>query len=151
MRLDYSMEVACPPEKLWPYLDQPDLQKQWMKGLEEIKVTSEGPKRAGSKFRMRIKEGGKTAEHEGQVTAYERNRHLGIRFWGGSFQEGMVMNVDYRLADLNGRTRLDYWCKLDFPPQGFLMRLFMPVGVFFARMQLRGFMKKLKSLVESSV
>ena len=68
--------------------------------------------------------------------------------WGGGIPKDTKINVDYRLADLNGRTRLDYVCKLEGPPPGFFMRLFMPVGAFFARVQLKGFMKKLKSLVE---
>lgn len=148
MRIDYSMEVSCSPDQLWQYLEQPELQKQWMKGLLENQATSEGPTRVGSTFRMKIKEGGKTADYEGQITGYEKNRHMGLRMWGGGFPKDMVMNVDYRLADLNGRTRLDYVCKLEGPPPGFLMRLFMPLGACFARMQFKSFMKKLKSLVE---
>ena len=148
MRIDYSMELSCTPDQVWPYLEDPELQKQWMKGLLENQSTSEGPTRVGSTFRMRIKEGSRTADYEGQVTAYEKQRHLGIRMWGGGLPKDTAIVVDYRLADLNGRTRLDYVCQLQGPPPGLFMRLMMPLGAMFARMQLKSFMRKLKSLVE---
>jgi hypothetical protein len=148
MRIDYSVEFSCSPPQLWPYLEDPQLQKQWMKGLEEMSSTSAGPTRAGSTFRMKIKEGGSVAEYQGQVTSYEKHRHLGIRFWGGHMEEGATMLVDYRLADLNGRTRLDYVCRREGPQFGLFMRMLMPLFMFFNKMQLKGFMRKLKSLVE---
>jgi carbon monoxide dehydrogenase subunit G len=148
MRIDYSMELGCTPDQLWPYLEDPQRQKQWMKGLLENTATSEGPQRVGSTFRMRIKEGGKVAEYDGQITGYEKNRYLGIRMWGGALPKEAAMNVDYRLADLNGRTRLDYVCRMEGAKFGWFMRMLMPLFAFFGKMQLKSFMRKLKSLVE---
>jgi hypothetical protein len=142
------MEVACIPTDLWPYLEQPLLQKQWMKGLLENTPTSQGPTRVGSTFRMKFKEGGKVSEYEGEITGYEKYRYLGIRMRGGAMQNDTAMLVDYRLADLNGRTRLDYVCKREGPELGLFLRMLTPVFAFFGKMQLKSFMRKLKSLVE---
>jgi uncharacterized protein YndB with AHSA1/START domain len=149
MRVTYSDDFACPAERLWLFIEEPDLQKQWMKGLLDNHSTSAGPKGVGSTFRMKIQEGGKVADYDGKVTAHEKPRHLGVDMWGGNFPTGMVIHVDYRLAEQNGGTHLDYavdttMCKK--PP--LWMRLMMPLGKIFMKMQLRGFMKTLKRLVE---
>src|SRR4029077_6320136 len=33
MRVTYSDDFACPPDRLWRFIEEPELQKQWMKGL----------------------------------------------------------------------------------------------------------------------
>jgi carbon monoxide dehydrogenase subunit G len=146
------MEVACAPAHLWKFIYEPERQKLWMKGMLENRPTSEGPTRVGSTFHMRIKEGTKSADYDGEVTAYDPPKHLGIRFWGGTFPKGMKMRADYRLTDLGGRTRLDYVAEVDSekkPP--FLMRLLMPLFLLFGKLQLRSFMKTLKRLAEETV
>jgi uncharacterized protein YndB with AHSA1/START domain len=149
MRMEYHAEFACTPEKLWPFLEEPEKQKLWMKGLLENRLTSDGPARPGSTFAMKIKEGGSVSDYAGEITALERPRHLGIRFWGGCFPNNTVMRVDYRLADLRGRTRLDYVAEMEGGQMGFFMRLMMPLFKLFGRLQLRSFMRTLKKLAEA--
>src|SRR5262249_55132243 len=151
MEIPYRMEVACPPERLWAFIEEPERQKQWMKGLQENRPTSEGPARVGSTFRMKIKEGSKVGDYDGEVTAHDRPRHLGVRFWGGPFPKGMAMRVDYHLTDLGGATRLDYLARMECEDRlPLFMRLLLPLAKVFSRWQLRGFMQTLKRLAEES-
>ena len=76
--------IDCSPEHLWPWIEEPDKQKQWMKGLLENVDTSDGPTRVGSTFRMTIQEGRRVTEYDGEVTNYDPYRHLGVRFWGAA-------------------------------------------------------------------
>lgn len=149
MQIPYTCEIACTPERLWIFLYEPEQQKLWMRGLLENKATSDGPTKVGSTFHMCIKEGRKASDYDGEVTAYDPPRHLGICFWGGSFGPHMKMQVDYRLTDLGGRTRLDYLagCNTEKLPR--FVRLMMPLAKIFGRLQLRGFMKTLKRLAEA--
>jgi carbon monoxide dehydrogenase subunit G len=109
MQVTLTREFACTPERLFSFLEEPEKQKQWMKGLLETQaVGEEQPGIVGSKFRMKIKEGRKVADYDGVITAYDKPKQLAIDMTGPTFPAGAVMHVDYRLADLGGRTRLDY-------------------------------------------
>src|SRR5262249_49852053 len=112
MRVVCTKEFNCTPERLWPFLAEPEQQKRWMKGLLENTRTGPGPDGVGSTFRMKIKEGGRVQEYDGETVAFAPPRHLAVRFWGGAFKEGMVVHVDYRLTPGDGRTRLDYVCEI---------------------------------------
>lgn len=148
MRGEYQMEVQCKPERLWSFLEEPEKQKLWMKGLLENRPLQSGPKGVGSRFLMKIKEGGKAQEYEGVVTAHDPYKHLGVVFWGGKSREESSFSCDssYKLTPLpQGHTRLDYVCVVE-------CRGFMKVMSFlFAplmKMQLKSFMKTLKSVAE---
>jgi carbon monoxide dehydrogenase subunit G len=58
----------------------------------------------GSRFRQRIREGGRSVEYDGEVIAYEKPRHLAVRIGGKHFS----VEVDYRLSESGGGTQLDY-------------------------------------------
>jgi hypothetical protein len=148
MRIVYTGQFRCPIDTLWRHISEPELQKKWMKGLLENRPTSDGPPRPGSTFTMKIQEGPKASEYQGEVIAHEAPDHLAIRFWGGCFPADLVMRVDYRLSEAGGQTRLDYVAQREKGQCPFWMRLLLPLMVVFSKMQLRNFMKKLKGLVE---
>lgn len=147
MLTDYSIEVNCPPAQLWPYLEEPEKQKLWMKGLLENATTSAKQTGVGATFKMKIKEGGRIAEYFGEVLKYERNKLLGIKLWGGNLKD-MEVFVDYTLVDLSGRTRLDYLATMEI--KGLIMKIFSPLFKAFSLMQLKSFFKTLKQLAETS-
>ena len=146
MRVEHSIEIACSPEHLWLYLEEPEKQKLWMKGVLSNESAEAGPTRVGSRSVMKIKEGGKIASYDIEVLRYAPPEHLGIKIWGGSFSD-MVAFVDYTLHDLCGRTRLDYLFTVE--PQGFFMKLMIPLFKRFSVMQIKSFFKTLKSLAEA--
>ncbi len=148
MQTVYSTLIDCTPEQLWPWLEEPDKQKQWMKGLLENVSTSEGPTRVGSTFRMTIREGRRVGEYEGEVTNYDLHRRLSIKFWGEMLR-GVEIDVDYQLQHLGDRTRLDYLSTADPSGAGFFIKLMMPLYKIFGLVQLKSFMKTLKHLAEA--
>lgn len=148
MEIDFVTTCACNPEKLFEYISNPDLQPLWMTGVLSNTATLDGATREGSTFRMKIQEGKRVAEYDGEVTAIDPPRLLAVRMWGGNFPEGMQMCVTYRLTEVPGGTRLDYRCKTE-GKVGWIFRAMMWLFRGFARGQLKGFMQKLKGLVES--
>jgi len=149
MFIEQSTQIDCKPDQLWPFLEEPELQKKWMKGLVANESTSEGPTRLGSRFRMRIKEGNRISDYDGEITAFNRPKELGVRFWGGNFGPGMAMRANYVLVPHDGGTRLDYSCQLEAAKLPLWMKLMMPVFKIFSRWQLKSFLKKLKQLAEA--
>jgi carbon monoxide dehydrogenase subunit G len=150
MRMTCTYEIACTPERLWKFIEEPERQKLWMKGLQDNQMTSEGPPAVGSTFRMKIKEGGKVGEYDGKITRRDPPQRLAVDLTGENFPCGAVMHVDYVLTDLSGRTRLDYTAQMESSrPLPLWMRLLMPLFKLFTKMQLRGFMNTLKRLAEA--
>lgn len=150
MHIEYRAEFRCRPADLWPLLDDPGRQKLWMTTLVEIVPTSPIARAAGSTFDMRVREGRRIAQYEGRINSYEPLRHLGVSFWGGALGPGVVMTVDYRLADLGDRTRLEYAADIDTDQLPGPFKLAIPLARVFTFFQLRYFMRNLRRLAESA-
>jgi hypothetical protein len=116
----------------------------------DILPTSSQPRAAGSTFDLRVREGRRIASYEGRIDAYDPPRHLGVSFWGGSFRQGVVMRVDYRVADLQNCCRLEYYAEVDTEKLRGPIRLAVPIARVFTFFQLRYFMRNLKRLAEAA-
>jgi len=145
MKLNTELVIDRSPEALWPWLDDPERMKQWMKGLIEVRATSPGPRGAGSTAIVVIREGRRDVEYEETFLEYRPGRRLKLRMLGGRLKT-MAIEVDYELHDLGGKTRLAYELACDL--QGPMLKLMSPLFGFFARMQLRRFFRRLKELAE---
>jgi carbon monoxide dehydrogenase subunit G len=145
MKTTYSTEIRCSAQHLWTWIEDPERNKQWLGGLEEIRPVSPGPRRAGYQAKLFLREGRRLSEYDETILDYDPPRRLKLQMQGGCLRGGTV-TVDYRLTELEGRTRLDYECSAEM--QGFL-RLFAPLFAIFGRMQVRSFFRKLKQLAEA--
>ncbi len=150
MHIEYRAEFRCTPEQLWPFLDEPEKQKLWLTTLVDIVSTSRHPRAVGATFDMQAREGRRISRYEGRINAYDPPRHLGVSFWGGSFGRGVVMRVDYRLADLGARTRLEYYAEVDTDTLPGPIRLAIPLARVFTFFQIRYFMRNLQRLAEAA-
>ena len=146
MKVETNVEIACPPEALWPWLVEPERMKQWLKGLLEVRPLGAPVPRQGAEFELVIREGGRTETYREKIVEFEPQRRLAIELSGGCWKES-TMSVEYVLEDLGSRTRLDYRMNADF--RGW-MKLLVPLFGIFGCMQLRSVLRKLKSLAESS-
>ena len=150
MRVTHTAWFNCSPHHLWTFIEDPEKQKLWMKGLVDNQSTSPPPVRPGSTFHLRIKEGRYINDYDGEIVAREAPNFLSIRFWGGSFSPGMIMSVDYRLSEENGGTRLDYESRVEGKRPGFFLWLLLSTIVrLFGKMHLKSFLKRLKELAEA--
>jgi Polyketide cyclase / dehydrase and lipid transport len=150
MHTEYRIEIRCTAGQLWPFLDDAERQKLWLTSLVDLVSTSSQPRAAGSTFDLRVREGRRIANYEGRIDAYDPPRHLGVSFWGGFFRSGVVMRVDYRVADLEGRCRLEYYAEVETEKLRGPIKLAIPIARVFTFFQLRYFMRNLKRLAESA-
>ena len=149
MRIAVVELFTCTPETLWAHIEEPEKQKLWMKGLLANEPTSPGPRGVGSTFRMVIKEGRKSAEYQGEVTAYDKPRLMEVTIVGGNLPKGMKMRAEYRLTQQGPQTRLDYTCNAEMAKAGLFVKMMFVVFRLFGKMQLRSFMRTLRKLVEA--
>jgi Polyketide cyclase / dehydrase and lipid transport len=150
MHFEYRAEFRCTPWQLWPFLDEAEKQKLWLPTLVEVAPTSQLPRAVGTTFDMRVREGRRIARYEGRINAYDPPRHLGVSFWGGRFARGIVMQVDYRVADFGSSCRLEYYAEVDTEPLPAPVKLAIPIARVFTFFQIRYFVRNLKRLAEAS-
>ena len=113
MRTEYRIEIRCTPQQLWPFLDEADRQRQWLTTLVDIVPTSKQPPRRW--FHVRPPRA-RRAAHFAVRGADQRLRSAaasGRSFWGGFFRPNMVMQVDYRVAELPSGCRLEYYAEVE--------------------------------------
>src|SRR5262245_17986770 len=144
MAANYSMEVKAPIDKLFEYVDDKEKMKLWMDGLEETTyVTQRDPANpVGTKFKQKIREGGRVQEYDGEVLAYEKPKRIAVRIGNKMFDA----IADYRFTPTHDGTRLDYTCEVTC--HHWLARVMKVLFGWFMKRILRKQMAKLKELAE---
>lgn len=145
MLVQQVVEINAPVEKAFVAVDDPEQLKRWMDGLEETTYLGEVDRTnpVGTRFKQKIREGGKVQEYEGEVLAYEKNQRLCVRVGNACFD----VKVDYRFTPTPSGTRLDY--SADLNCKTWLMKVMMFLFSFFTRGVLRKQMAKLKQVAEA--
>jgi uncharacterized protein YndB with AHSA1/START domain len=145
-QITYRMDLKAPIEKAFDLVDDPEKLKLWMDGLVETRYLSEPDPHnpVGAKFKQKIKEGGRIVEYDGEVTAYQKPKHLAVRIGNKHF----AVDVDYRFTPTADGTRLDYACSMHNP--GLLARVMGFLFGWLTRRILRKHMTKFKELAEQT-
>jgi len=140
----YSVEIMAPIDKVFNCVEDTEKMKQWMDGLEETRYTSDRDPAnpVGTKFKQRIREGGRVQEYDGEVLAYEKPKHPAVRI-GNKFFHAVA---DYRFAPTHGGTRLDYTCTVTC--HSWFIRVMAFMFGWLMKHILRKQMTKLKELAE---
>ena len=145
MAITKTIEINAPVARVFDWVTDPEKHKQWLKGIESTTFAGD-PHRVGTKFVQRIKEGARVNDYDGEVTAFEQDRRLGIILSGKAF----TVAVDYQFEPITAdQTRLTFSCDFQTPSAfvKFLMRVF---GWFTRRMFAKQF-DKLRELAEGRV
>ena len=146
MKTTYAIEIDARPSQVFYWLDDPDRVMKWVSNLVENEELHQTANRIGSTFRQVVDENGRRLELQGSVTGYEPDQRLAVHLQGKDFE----LDVDYRLEELAGRTRLTQHSQVRFrglmKPMGLLMRPFFRKA---ALKQLDQNFAKLKDLCES--
>lgn len=97
MRFECGTDIAASPEKVFRLSTDIDRFGEWMPGFVRVERLSEGPMKAGSKWRETRKMFGHEATEEFEVTAFEAPRSLGL-FVDGS--KGSTKRGEFRFRNL---------------------------------------------------
>ncbi len=147
MEYTYQIHIAAPIDTVFALLDDDAQLARWMDGLEETTYPDgkHDASRVGTRFRQRIREGGRVATYDGEVTAYRKPHHLGVTIGNRSF----TMQVDYRLTAAGGGTQLDYAVRMI--RGSWFYRLMGKLFGWLTRRILTRQMTKLKACAEADV
>jgi uncharacterized protein YndB with AHSA1/START domain len=141
-----TTEIRCSPRELWPWLTEPERMKQWMKGLVSIEPGDASAMRPGAKAKMTIKEGGRLATYDETIVAWEPCKRIAVSLTGAHCK-GVEIVCENRLEDLGGSTRLHH--SFDCKTSSTVYKVLSFIFRGFAKMQAKGFLKRLKHLAEA--
>jgi uncharacterized protein YndB with AHSA1/START domain len=140
-----TVEIEAPITKVFDFINDAEKHKLWLEGLEEtIREPAYDPKNPlGSRFRQKIREGKKVEVYDGEVTAFDRPKHLGARVYNKAF----TVQVDYRLTKVKKNTHLEFTSEVTFHNLAFKVIAGMSRSIMRAILEKQ--MKTVKQLIEA--
>jgi uncharacterized protein YndB with AHSA1/START domain len=146
MKVQRSIEIAAPPEKIWPFLVEPEKILKWCVTFQRFEYTSEQRSGAGTPFYLEEKAAGPLMKLNFSVTEWVENERLAFRMTSGNFLKGYEQTWTVEATPSGSRFT-------------FMERIEMPYGVIgkliglFARRSSEAtvgeMLVKLKSLAEA--
>ncbi len=141
-----SIEIDCPPEKVFDYLSQLDRHDEWQDAVKTIEVLTPGPTAVGSQARI-------TREGPGgdQTMAYEMTEVDGPRSFAFKGIDGSIRPVGrVVLSPLDGGARTKYDFEFDFETHGLTGKMFGKMARRGAEKEIPEDLARLKAKLESS-
>ena len=87
MKIKRSIEIAVPPDKIWPFLIEPEKILKWFSLLQKFEYTSEQRSGAGMSFYYEEKSGGRLMKLNYAVTEWVENERLAFIMTSGSLKK----------------------------------------------------------------
>ncbi len=147
MRVERSIEIAAPPEKIWPYLVEPEKILKWCITFKKFEYTSEQRSGVGTPFYIEEKAGPiPLMKLNFKVTEWVENERLAFSLTSGTGVKGYEQKWIEEATPTGSRFTFMEDVELPFGIIGKLMGL---VGRRSSEAHVREMLVKLKSLAEA--
>ena len=87
MKVQRSIEIAAPPEKIWPFLVEPDKILKWFYLLQKFEYTGEQRSGMGTTFYYEEKSAGRLMKFHYKVTEWVENKRLAFIMTSGPLKK----------------------------------------------------------------
>jgi uncharacterized protein YndB with AHSA1/START domain len=87
MKVQRSIEVGAPPEKVWPFLVEPEKILKWFNLLRKFEYTGDKRRGAGTTFYYEEKSSGQLMKLHYKVTEWVENKKLAFSVTSGSLKK----------------------------------------------------------------
>jgi len=84
MDVHRSIDIAAPPERVWPFLVEPEKVMRWFVGLREFRYIDDGSTGSGAHVHMEEKAVGPMLKEDFELTEWLENRRLRLHMTSGS-------------------------------------------------------------------
>src|SRR5512136_1974101 len=92
MRVQDSINIAAPPEKIWPFMVQPENILKWVVTLQKCELIGQQNSGVGMSFYVEEKAGGPLMKLKFQVTDWLENHRLAFKMISGNFVRAYNQN-----------------------------------------------------------
>jgi len=87
MRVQRSIEIGAPPEKIWPFLTEPEKILKWFNLLKRFEYTGDKRSGVGTTFYYEEKSSGQLMKLNYKVTEWVENKKLAFSVTSGSLKK----------------------------------------------------------------
>ena len=146
MKVQRSIEIAAPPEKIWPFLIEPEKILKWFNLLRKFEYTGDKRSGVGTTFYYEEKSSGQLMKLNYAVTEWVENKKLAFGVTSGSLKKDDQV---WSIEAIPSGSRFTMFEDLEMP-MGIIGKI---IGALFGGMMIGKNMEKilanLKSLAEA--
>jgi len=146
MKVRKSIEIKAPPEKIWPFLIEPDKIQEWCTTFIKFEYTSEQRSGVGATFYLEEKAGGPLMKLNFRITEWLKNERVAFSMTSGNFVKGYEQSWTVETIPMGSRFTFMEEVKLPYGIIGRIMGLFVQRG---SEATVGKMLHKLKSLAEA--
>ena len=146
MKVHKSIEITAPPEKIWPFLVEPDKILKWCITFKKFEYTSEQCSGVGATFYLEEKAGGPLMKLNFRITEWVENERVAFSMISGNFVKGYKQSWTVEATPWGSRFTFMEEVKLPYGVIGKIMGLFAKRG---SEATVGKMLPKLKSLAET--
>ena len=146
MRVQRSIEIAALPDRIWPFLVEPEKILKWCITLHKFEYTSEQRRGVGTTIYFEEKAGGPLMKLNFTVTEWVDNERLAFNMTSGNFTKGYEQRWTLEVIPSGSRFTFMEDFKLPYGIVGKILGLFARFG---SQANVEKMLAKLKSLAEA--
>ena len=146
MKVQGSIDIAAPPQKIWPFLVEPEKILKWCITFEKFEYTGDQRSGVGTPFYFEEKAAGRLMKLNFTVTEWVENERLAFSKTSGNFVKGYEQR--WTVEATPSGSKFTFMEEIELP-YGIVGKI---IGLFARRSSeatLRDMLAKLKSLVEA--
>jgi uncharacterized protein YndB with AHSA1/START domain len=145
MKVQGSIDIAAPPEKVWPFLVEPGRILRWYTLLQKFEYTSEQPAGVGTTFYMEEK-AAVFMKLSFVMTEWVENQKVAFRMTSGNFVKGYEQTWTLDPTPKGSRFSLAENVTMPYGPLGRILGAF---GRSSSEGHVKDILAKLKALAEA--
>ena len=113
MRVQTSIEIAAPPEKVWPFFVEPEKVLQWCITFKRFEHTGNQRGGVGTPLYIEEQAGGRLTKMQFEVTEWKENEKLALRMVSGASYGSY--DQQWSLARSPSGSRFTFMEEIDLP------------------------------------
>ena len=146
MRVERSIEIAAPPENIWPFLFEPEKVLQWYIPLQRFEYSSEQRGSEGACLYFEEKVAGRIMKLNCVVTECVENEEFAFKMTSGSMMKSYEERWTVEPTPTGGKFTFMEQGEL---PYGVIGKVIEPLAQSISGSTIEKMLTKLKSLVEA--
>jgi uncharacterized protein YndB with AHSA1/START domain len=146
MKVQKSIEISAPPDKIWHFLIEPEKILKWCITLQKFEYTGEQRSGVGTTFYLEEKTGGPLMKLNFSITEWAENERVAFSMISGTFVKGYEQSWTVEATTSGSRFTFLEEVKLPYGIIGKIIGLFAQRG---SEATVGKMLPKLKSLAEA--
>ena len=146
MKVEKSVKISASPDKIWPYLTEPQKMKMWFDTFKKVEFLNKKHSGLGTTYYIEEKVPGPLRKINFEAVNWDENKRLTLRMMSGVGVKSYVINWEIKV-DQSGTTF--YFAEDIVMPFGIIGSIMGALGQKTADKMVEEMLMKLKKLSES--